>query len=71
MIAELKAAALLQGVRGRKKADIDAIADVLLRVSDLVTDFGDRLAELDINPLVAMENGNGCIALDALIVKKV
>jgi len=53
---------LLEGYRNRPRADLDGIADVLVRVSALVADRPE-LRELDINPLLADEKG--CIALDA------
>jgi acetyltransferase len=53
---------LLDGYRNRPKADLDAIADVLVRVSVLVADHPE-LREIDINPLLADETG--CIAVDA------
>ncbi|MCC7253854.1 bifunctional acetate--CoA ligase family protein/GNAT family N-acetyltransferase [Hyphomicrobium sp.] len=53
---------LLVGYRNRPAADLDAIADVLVRVSALVGDLPE-LRELDINPLIA--DDKGCIALDA------
>ena len=55
---------LLQGYRDRPAADLDAIADTLVRLSQLVVDCP-ALRELDINPLLA--NETGVIALDARI----
>jgi acetyltransferase len=55
---------LLVGYRNRPAANLDAIADVLVRVSSLVADLPE-LRELDINPLIA--DDKGCIALDARI----
>ena len=43
---------LLQGVRGESPSDIQAVIDVLLRLSQLVNDFPE-IVELDINPLLA------------------
>jgi len=64
MIQEIRAFPLLRGVRGEKPADIEAIVDGLLRLSQLVTMFPDVL-EMDINPLVVFEQGKGALAIDA------
>ena len=64
MIREIRAFPLLRGVRGEKPSDIDAIVDGLLRLSQLVTMFPDIL-EMDINPLVVFEQGQGAVAIDA------
>jgi len=64
MVREIKSGKILQGYRGSEGYDVDAIIDVLLRVSQLITDFPEIL-ELDINPLVVFEKGKGCIAVDA------
>ncbi len=61
MISEIKAYAVLRGIRGRKPADIDSIADVLVSVSDMA--LKENIIELDINPL--MVNETGAIAVDA------
>ncbi|MBC7247237.1 MAG: acetate--CoA ligase family protein [Actinobacteria bacterium] len=67
MLRELKSYWLLQGARGERPADIDAVIECILRVSQLVTDFAE-ITELDINPLRVMEDGKGCLAADARIV---
>ncbi len=64
MIDSIKTAPLLRGVRGETAADIPAIADALLRLSQLVTDF-DEIREADLNPVVALERGKGCKVVDA------
>jgi acetyltransferase len=66
LIAETKMGTLLQGVRGEEPSDIDAIADTILRISQLVCDFKE-IVELDINPAFAYEKGNGVIAVDVKI----
>jgi acetyltransferase len=58
---------LLRGVRGEPPADIASIEDVVLRVSQLVTDFPE-IVEMDINPLVVHNQGEGAIVLDARII---
>ncbi|MDY6761574.1 MAG: acetate--CoA ligase family protein [Candidatus Nanohaloarchaea archaeon] len=63
LIDEMDARALLDGVRGEAAADIDAVVDVLLAVSDLVEQ--EPVEELDINPLFV--NSDGAFAADALV----
>jgi acetyltransferase len=68
MIAEIKGARLLQGFRGRPAADLEALADTLVRVSDLAMHIDRHLAELDIDPLMVLPSGQGVKAVDALVV---
>jgi acetate---CoA ligase (ADP-forming) len=68
MIAQVKGARLLQGFRGRPPADIDALADTLVRISHLAMHLEGHLAELDINPLMVLPWGQGVKAADALVV---
>ncbi|MDQ2734038.1 MAG: acetate--CoA ligase family protein [Pseudomonadota bacterium] len=67
MLRELRGFPLLDGARGRPKADVDAVVDALLRLSALAVDLRDDLAELDINPLTVLPAGRGVRALDALV----
>jgi acetyltransferase len=62
LIARTRVAKLLSGYRGRPAIDASALIDVLLKLSQLICDHAE-IAELDINPLIADENG--VIALDA------
>ncbi|MBC7781409.1 MAG: acetate--CoA ligase family protein [Proteobacteria bacterium] len=66
MLRELKSFPLLDGVRGRPLADVEAVVDTLLALSALAIDLKDHLAELDVNPLLVRERGRGVKALDAL-----
>ena len=61
MISEIKGYPILKGIRGRMPADIDAIARVLVSVSDMAEK--ENIIELDINPLIVSESG--AIAVDA------
>jgi acetyltransferase len=63
MISEIRSYHLLQGVRGERSSDIEAIVDGILRISQLVTDFSE-IVELDINPLLVREAGAGAVAVD-------
>ena len=67
MLAELRGAALLRGVRGRPPADLTALADVLVCVARLAEAHRDSLRALDLNPLVVLEEGRGAVAVDWLI----
>lgn len=64
MIAEIKGYPILKGIRGRKPADIGAIAKVLMSVSEMAEK--ENIIELDINPLIVSEGG--AIAVDARAV---
>lgn len=67
MISEVRSAGILYGVRGRKRKDIEAVVEVLLKVSYLVTEFPE-IVELDINPLMVFDDGRGVMALDMRLV---
>jgi acetyltransferase len=71
MVKEIKGYQILQGVRGKKPADVAAIVDVLLRISRLAQDCKDIIAEIDINPLIVFDEGRGVKAADALVVLKI
>lgn len=64
-LTELRAAALLGGVRGAPAADLDAITDVVMLIAEAAERLGDRLVSLEVNPLRV--RGNMVEALDALI----
>ncbi len=68
MIDEVKGAALLRGFRGAPAADVDALADTLVGVSQMAAQLEGSLAELDINPLMVLPAGQGVKAADALVV---
>jgi len=66
MIREVRAFPILQGVRGEAPADLAALVQDILRLSQLVTDFPE-ISEIDINPLFVKPAGEGTVALDARI----
>jgi acetyl coenzyme A synthetase (ADP forming)-like protein len=66
-IRAIRSYPLLRGVRGDLPADIAAAEEVLLRVSQMVTDFPE-IVEMDINPLVIHNQGQGAVVLDARII---
>ncbi|PKO20691.1 MAG: acyl-CoA synthetase [Chloroflexi bacterium HGW-Chloroflexi-1] len=69
MLGEIRSYNLLRGVRGEKSSDMDAIADTIIRISQLVTDFPE-VVELDINPLMVFEAGKGVLGIDMRLALK-
>ena len=67
MIKEIKGFPILDGYRGKPKADIDAIVDTLMKISDLVIRY-EEINELDLNPVFIYEKGLICV--DARIILK-
>jgi len=67
----LKLFPLLDGFRGRPRADLRAAIDAVLKISDFALAHADTLAELDINPLIVCAEGVGAWVADALLVKEV
>ena len=65
MIESLQTFPLFDGARGRPKADVAALADIVHRVSLLATHLGPRLEELDVNPVIVRAAGEGATAVDA------
>jgi len=67
MIEGIKGVKLLRGFRGEPPSDLDAIAQALTRLSQLVTDFPE-IEEMDINPLIVLPAGSGARVVDARIL---
>ncbi len=67
MILSIRAAAILEGARGRVPADIAALAKMLSRLSRFAAAAGPTLASVDLNPVLAMPRGQGAFALDAVV----
>jgi acyl-CoA synthetase (NDP forming) len=70
MVRSIKGYRLLEGYRGHPPADIEAIENLLLRVSRLVEEVPE-IAELDLNPVIALPPGRGCLILDTRIFLRV
>jgi len=66
MVRAIKGYRLLSGYRGHPAADVEAIEDVLLRISRLVEDIPE-ISEVDLNPIFALPPGQGCRIVDARI----
>jgi acyl-CoA synthetase (NDP forming) len=67
MIRAIRGAPLLLGARGRPPADIAALAAMLSRLSVFAASAGPRLRGVDLNPVIALAEGQGAYAVDALI----
>ncbi len=67
MILSIKAYKVLRGVRGNPPADIEAVKECILRLSQMVSDHPE-IKELDINPLIVYPEGQGCVVADSRIL---
>ena len=67
MLEEIRAKALLDGIRGKPPVDKEAVIDTLLRMGQLVQEFPE-IAEFDINPLIVYPKDQGAIAIDMRLV---
>jgi acetyl-CoA synthetase len=68
LVARLKGAALLQAHRGRPAADVEALADLMVRLSQFAADHADVVSEIDLNPVIV--HAGGVSLADALIVTR-
>ena len=68
LIRQIKGYPLLAGARGNEKADIDSLANLLVKVSEMAWFLGPRLKEVDINPLIVLSQGQGVRIADALVI---
>jgi acyl-CoA synthetase (NDP forming) len=68
MIAELKSAILLQGFRGRPKADVEALVGAILAFSNMIEQLGEHISDAEINPLFVLPEGAGVRAADGVVV---
>jgi succinyl-CoA synthetase beta subunit len=68
MAQTLKAWPLLDGFRGRPKADIEALVDTIVAFSRMAAQLGDRLLEAEINPVFVLPQGQGVRAADGVAV---
>lgn len=66
MLRSLRAATILDGFRDLPPVDVAKLSEIVARVSEFAADHADRIAELDVNPLIC--RGGEIVAVDALIV---
>jgi len=70
MIKSIKGYPILAGARGEAPADMKAIVDMMLKVSQLVDDLKDYIKEMDLNPVFVYNEGEGAVIVDARIILK-
>jgi acyl-CoA synthetase (NDP forming) len=68
MIAEVKGFAPLRGFRGLPEGDLDALAAIVVAISQLALADAPPIAEAEINPVIVRANGQGAVAVDGLVV---
>jgi len=68
MLMRLKGRAIFEGFRGSAPVDMNSLSEVIVRLSQFASDHRDRIAELDVNPLIC--SGQSVVAVDALIVRR-
>ena len=69
MLQSLKAYEIISGYRGNEKKDIDALAELLVKIGNFAVAHKNDLAEMDINPVFLYPEGEGIALADALIVR--
>jgi acetate---CoA ligase (ADP-forming) len=67
MLKRLRGFPILNGVRGKPPADVEALCGAIVGVSYLAVALGDQLLGLDINPLIVLPKGQGAVAVDAVV----
>ncbi len=70
MISELKAFPILKGVRGEARADIEALAQLLVDMGDYAVKYKDFISDIDMNPVKVFVEGKGVRVVDVLIIPK-
>ena len=68
MVENIRGHMVLQDARGKKQFDIEALIDILIKFSYLCLGTCEAIREIDINPLIVGETGNGVKVVDALMV---
>ena len=65
-----RGARILAGLRGKAAGDLDALADLVARLSAFFAEHADAIAEIEINPVIVRPDGHGAVAADALMTLK-
>ncbi len=70
LLHRLKGARVFGPYRGQPAADVDALIELMVRLSQFAADHADDIAEIDLNPVIVHPQGQGVSLVDALIVKQ-
>ena len=70
LLGRLKGAQLFEAFRGLPPADTNALADLMVRLSQFAADHGDEIDAIDLNPVIVHSQGEGVSVVDALILKR-
>ena len=70
MLKEMRGYKVLEGVRGQKPRDIDALAKAMVGLSEIFAAHRNYLSDMEINPIMVREQGKGAVAVDVRLVRK-
>ena len=70
LLHRLKGARVFGPYRGQPAADVDALIELMVRLSQFAADHANDIAEIDLNPVIVHPQGQGVSLVDALIVKQ-
>lgn len=69
LLRSLKGAAVLEPYRGMPAADTEALADLMVRLSQFALDHAEAITQIDLNPVIVHSKGDGVSVVDALIIR--
>jgi acyl-CoA synthetase (NDP forming) len=67
-LRSLRIGPILDGIRGEKPVDLKALCKLIEGAAECIADPGQRVQSLDINPVIVMDQGQGCVAVDSVVV---
>ncbi len=67
MVSEIRGYGLLRGIGGRREADLNSLVETILKLAQLATEFPE-IAEFEIDPLMALDAGQGVVAVDMRLI---
>jgi len=70
MLTELRGYKVLEGVRGQKPRDVDALVKAMVGLSEIFAAHRNHLSDMEINPIMVREQGQGAVAVDVRLVRK-